>query len=76
LRVEQAQHITPPARMSAEMTRPPSDGDGPFPEAQAQFGAGSTGNVVPDDDGVEGVEHRVGCGCFGIVARIGGGSPH
>jgi hypothetical protein len=60
LRVEQAEHITPADGVSAEVTRPPEDGDIALPEAEAQFRAGSRRNVLPDDDGVEGATHE-GC---------------
>ena len=44
--------------MGAEVTRPPEDGDIALTETQAQFRAGGGGNVLPDDDGVEGTAHE------------------
>ena len=58
LRVEQAEHITAADGMSAEVTRPPEDGDIALPEAEAEFRAGSARYVLPDDDGVEGTAHE------------------
>ena len=61
LRVEQTEHVTAANGMSAEVTRPPEDGDGALAEAKAQFGAGRGGNALPDNHGVEGVAHEGGC---------------
>ena len=58
LRVEQAEHITAADGMSAEVTRPPEDGDIALPEAEAKFRAGAARYVLPDDDGVEGTAHE------------------
>ena len=60
LRVEQAEHITAADGVGAEVPRPPEDGDIALPKAEAEFRAGSRGNVLPDDDGVEGATHE-GC---------------
>ena len=46
--------------MSAEVTRPPEDGDIALPETQAQFRAGGARYVLPDNHGIQGVAHRVG----------------
>ena len=58
LRVEQAKHVTTTNGMSAEVPRPPENGDGALAEAKAQFGAGRGGNALPDNHGVEGVAHE------------------
>ena len=64
--------------MSAEVTRPPEDGDIALPEAKAQFGAGAARYVLPDDDGVEGVAHEgVACELRESYHGTGAGNePH
>jgi hypothetical protein len=55
---EKAEHITAADGMSAEVTRPPFNRNVTLAEAQSQFRDRAAGNVLQDDDGVEGVSHQ------------------